>query len=109
MIKEAAGNVPVIAHTEASRTADAVELSSHAEDTGAVALSMIPSFYYDISKRTCEPLLKVMRPEDHKRIISGLEQCRSPEQIIGHHGMDLCTATIYRVLKNGLLPTVSPE
>jgi len=109
VIKEAAGSVPAIAHTGASRTANAIELSSHAEQTGGVALSMIPPFYYDISKRTCEPLLKLMRPEDRKRIISGLEQCRSPEQIIGHHGMDLCIATIYRVLKNALLPTVSPE
>jgi IS30 family transposase len=41
--------------------------------------------------------------------VSGLEQYWSPEQIIGHHGMDLFTATIYRALKNGLLPTVLRE
>jgi len=50
-----------------------------------------------------------MRPEHHKHIIGGLEQYWSPEQILGHHGMSLCTATIYRALKNGLFPTVLRE
>jgi len=38
-----------------------------------------------------------------------LEQYWSPEQIIGHHGMSLCTATIYRALKSGMSPTVLRE
>jgi IS30 family transposase len=29
---------------------------------------------YTIRRRTCKPQLKVMRPENHKHIISGLEQ-----------------------------------
>jgi IS30 family transposase len=50
-----------------------------------------------------------MRPERHKHIIGGLEQYWSPEQIIGHHGMSLCTTTIYRALKNGWEQTVLRE
>jgi|GEM_PF-2144390 IS30 family transposase len=50
-----------------------------------------------------------MRSENHKHIISGLEQYWYPEQIIGHHGMSLCTAIIYRVLKSDMLPTVLRE
>ncbi|RIE15624.1 IS30 family transposase [Candidatus Cryosericum septentrionale] len=64
---------------------------------------------YTIPRQACKPHLKVMRPERQKHIISGLEQYWSPEQIIGHHGMSLCTTTIYRALKNGWLPTVLRE
>lgn len=61
---------------------------------------------YRIRRRVCKPQLKVMKPENHMHIVSGLEQYWSPEQIIGYHGMNLCTATIYRALKKGLLPTI---
>jgi IS30 family transposase len=50
-----------------------------------------------------------LKPENHKHIISGLEQYWSPEQITGHHDMDLSTATIYRALKSGMSPTVLRE
>ena len=60
-------------------------------------------------RRTGKPHLKVMRPEHRKHLIGGREQYRSPEQMIGHHGRSLCPATIYRVLKNGLFPTVLRE
>ena len=50
-----------------------------------------------------------MKQENHANIVSGLEQYWSPEQIIGYHGMKLCTATIYRALKSGILPTVLQE
>ena len=46
VIDEAAGVVPVIAHTGTIRTADVIELSQHAADTGVVAASMIPPYYY---------------------------------------------------------------
>ncbi len=62
-----------------------------------------------LRRRACKSQLKVMRPENHKHIISGLEQYWPSEQIIGCHGMDLCAATIYRALKNSLLPTVLRE
>ncbi len=38
-----------------------------------------------------------------------VEQYWSPEQIIGHHDMDLSTGTIYRALKNDLFPPVLRE
>ena len=64
---------------------------------------------YAIRRLTCKPQLKVMKTENHDNIIIGLEQYWSPEQIAGHHGMNLCTATIYRALKSGILPTVLQE
>jgi IS30 family transposase len=64
---------------------------------------------YTLRRRACKPQLKVMRSENYERIVNGLGQYWSPEQIIGHHGMNLGTATIYHALKNGLLPTVLRE
>jgi IS30 family transposase len=64
---------------------------------------------YTTRRLACKPQLKVMKPENLAHIVSGLEQYWSPEQIIGHHGMRLCTATIYRALKSGLIPIVLQE
>jgi len=50
-----------------------------------------------------------LKPENHKRIISGLEQYWSPEQIIGRHDIDLSATTIYRTSENDMLPTVLRE
>jgi len=50
-----------------------------------------------------------LKPENHKRIISGLEQYWSPEQIIGRYDIDLSAATIYRASENDMLPTVLRE
>jgi N-acetylneuraminate lyase len=45
----AAGRVPVIAHVGTIRTADAVGLARHAQETGVEAVSMIPPYYYAFS------------------------------------------------------------
>jgi len=64
---------------------------------------------YTIRRQACKQQPKVMKPENHKHIVSGLEQYWSPEQIVNHHCLGLCTATIYRALTSGLLPTVLRE
>lgn len=64
---------------------------------------------YAIRRRACKPQSKILRAECHKLIVSGLEQYWSPEQIVCHHEMDLSITTVYRALKNGLLPTVLRE
>jgi IS30 family transposase len=83
------------------------ELSRNAEGRSYSANGSQNS--YTTRRLICKPTLKVMKPENHARIVSGLEQYWSPEQIIGHHGMKLCTATIYRALKNGLLRQFFPK
>ena len=64
---------------------------------------------YVIRRQACRPHLKVMKSVNHANIVNGLDLYWSPEQIIGHHGMKLCIATIYRALKKGILPTVLQE
>lgn len=48
-IKAVAGRVPVIAHVGTVRTKDVIELADHAMNTGALAVSMIPPYYYKFS------------------------------------------------------------
>ena len=48
-VKAANGRVPVISHVGTIRTADAIELARHALDHGAMAVSMIPPYYYKFS------------------------------------------------------------
>ena len=48
-IRAAAGRVPVIAHVGTIRTKDVIELADHAMKAGAVAVSMIPPYYYKFS------------------------------------------------------------
>ena len=45
----AAGRVPVISHVGTIRTRDVIELAAHAMETGAMAVSMIPPYYYHFS------------------------------------------------------------
>ncbi|GAB3816105.1 N-acetylneuraminate lyase [Tessaracoccus terricola] len=45
----AAGRIPVVAHVGALSTRDSITLARHAQDTGAVAVSMIPPIYYKYS------------------------------------------------------------
>ncbi|MEU9888698.1 dihydrodipicolinate synthase family protein [Sphaerisporangium sp. NPDC051011] len=45
VIDETAGRVPVIPHTAALTTKEAIELSKHAQDAGASAVMLIPPFY----------------------------------------------------------------
>jgi len=45
-VEAAAGRVPVIIHTGAITTADALELTRHAQNIGAIAAAIIPPFYY---------------------------------------------------------------
>jgi IS30 family transposase len=59
---------------------------------------------YTTRRLACKSETKVMKRKNHNHIVSGLEQYWSPEQIINHHGMELCTATIYRALRKGLFP-----
>lgn len=49
VIHAAQGQVPVIAHVGTIRTADVVDLARHAMSAGAVAVSMIPPYYYKFS------------------------------------------------------------
>lgn len=46
VLEEVNGKVPVIAHVGTIRTKDAIELATHAKDSGANAISMIPPYYY---------------------------------------------------------------
>ena len=48
-IRAAAGRVPVIAHVGTIRTRDVIELADHAMNAGAMAVSMIPPYYYKFS------------------------------------------------------------
>ena len=50
VVDQAAGRVPVIAHIGTIRTADVIELAKHAKETGCVAISMIPPYYYKFSQ-----------------------------------------------------------
>lgn len=49
VLKAADGRVPVISHVGTIRTADVIELTKHAMDAGALAVSMIPPYYYRFS------------------------------------------------------------
>lgn len=49
VLKAADGRVPVIAHVGTIRTRDAVDLAKHAMSAGALAVSMIPPYYYKFS------------------------------------------------------------
>lgn len=51
VIAAAAGRVPVVPHTGAMTTAEAVALSLHAEQAGAVAVMVVPPFYEPLSFR----------------------------------------------------------
>ena len=46
VIRQCGGRVPVISHIGTIRTADVIELASHAKEVGAAAVSMIPPYYY---------------------------------------------------------------
>lgn len=48
-LKAAAGRVPVISHVGTIRTRDVIELADHALSAGAMAVSMIPPYYYKFS------------------------------------------------------------
>jgi len=48
-IKAADGRVPVISHVGTIRTRDVIELADHALSHGALAVSMIPPYYYNFS------------------------------------------------------------
>ena len=48
-LKAAGGRAPVIAHVGTLRTADVIDLARHALSAGALAVSMIPPYYYRFS------------------------------------------------------------
>ncbi len=48
-VKAADGKVPVVAHVGTIRTADAIDLAKHAMSAGALAVSLIPPYYYKFS------------------------------------------------------------
>src|ERR671930_1636155 len=50
-VEAAAGRVPVVAGTGALSTRETVELSVHAEQTGAAAVMIVPPFYEALSWR----------------------------------------------------------
>lgn len=49
VLKQVNGRVPVISHIGTIRTADAADLARHAMSAGALAVSMIPPYYYKFS------------------------------------------------------------
>lgn len=49
VLKAADGRVPVISHVGTIRTKDVVDLARHAMSAGAMAVSMIPPYYYKFS------------------------------------------------------------
>lgn len=64
---------------------------------------------YQRRRMLCRPRIKVLKAEHHNKILNGLEKYWSPEQIIGYHGLCICVTTIYRALKNGILPIFLQE
>lgn len=48
-LKAAGGRVPVISHVGTIRTRDVIDLARHAMSAGALAVSMIPPYYYKFS------------------------------------------------------------
>lgn len=48
-LRAADGRVPVVAHVGTIRTRDAADLAGHAMSAGALAVSMIPPYYYKFS------------------------------------------------------------
>ena len=83
------------------------ELSRNSGENGYSAHEAQSS--YRLRRASCRPSLKVLQPEVHAHIVLGLANYWSPEQIIGHHGLALCIATVYRALKRGLLPVILKE
>ena len=51
-VKRAAGRIPVVVHTGTLRADDAVELTKHAREIGAVGAALIPPYYYKMDN-TC--------------------------------------------------------
>ena len=49
VLAAAGGRVPVISHVGTIRTRDVIELAAHAMEAGAMAVSMIPPYYYRFS------------------------------------------------------------
>ncbi len=49
VLKAADGRVPVISHVGTIRTRDVIDLARHAMSAGALAVSMIPPYYYKFS------------------------------------------------------------
>ena len=49
VLKAADGRVPVMSHVGTIRTKDVIDLAQHAMSAGALAVSMIPSYYYKFS------------------------------------------------------------
>ena len=45
-VRRAAGRIPVVIHTGTLRPADAIELTQHAREIGAVGAALIPPYYY---------------------------------------------------------------
>ena len=52
--EEAGDRIPFVIHTGALSTRTAIELSSHAKECGAMAVSLIPPIYYDYSLNEIE-------------------------------------------------------
>ncbi|GAK55025.1 hypothetical protein U27_01856 [Candidatus Vecturithrix granuli] len=50
VLDETGGHVSVVAHTGTIRTDDVIELARHAAEAGAVAVSMIPPYYYHFNQ-----------------------------------------------------------
>lgn len=49
VLKAADGRVPVVSHVGTIRTKDVIDLADHAMSAGALAVSMIPPYYYKFS------------------------------------------------------------
>ena len=60
-VESAAGRVPVVAGTGALTTHETVELSRHAERTGAAAVMIVPPFYDAFAGPSCSPTTRRSR------------------------------------------------
>jgi len=57
-------------------------------------------------RQACRPVRKIIQPELQSKIVQGIEQYWSPEQVIGRLKLPISVPTIYRALRDGLLPKI---
>jgi IS30 family transposase len=61
---------------------------------------------YQVVRQACRPVKKIMQSELQSQIIQAIEQYWSPEQAIGRLKLSISVPTIYRALRDGLLPKI---
>jgi|GEM_PF-816069 len=61
---------------------------------------------YQVVRKVCRPVKKIMQSELKSKIVQAIEQYWSPEQAIGRLNLPISVPTIYRTLRDGLLPKI---